>query len=210
MMTKQFSFYEFTGIITPGALLMYFANYILKNKFDINLFGIENVGESVFLIIVAYAVGHIIQALGNIFEQVIWKIYGGVPTSWLTKLPSPKQKLFDDTDTQKILEKIYSKYGKIEGKDYGKNVYNLLYLMKNTGRIDIFNANYSLFRGLTVSILIITILCIISYKWYWCFIPLTATILTFNRMVRFAKLYAKEIFRTFLNTDLERASELQE
>jgi len=169
-MTKQFSFHEFAGIITPGALLIYFGNYILKNRFDITLFGIENAGESVFLIIVAYALGHIIHAIGNIFEQVIWKIYGGMPTNWLTKPPSPKQQLFDNADTQKILAKIHSKYDNVEGKDYGRNIYNLLYLMKNTGRIDIFNANYSLFRGLTVSILIITILCVISYKWYWSFI----------------------------------------
>lgn len=199
-MKKEFSLYDFAGIITPGITLIYFTNYILKDAFNLHFFDIDNIGESVFIFVIAYALGHIIHSIGNLLEQIVWKFFGGMPTSWLTNSTFWNHKLFDEYDKNKIIKFLYSEFGENPKKDYGKNVYNLLYLKGHTERIDIFSNNYSLFRGLAVSILIISLLIFTSYeKWYYGFIPLALCILTLYRMVRFAKLYAVEVFRTYMN-----------
>ena len=33
--------------------------------------------------VLAYVVGHLIQALGNLIEQLFWALQGGMPTDWL-------------------------------------------------------------------------------------------------------------------------------
>jgi len=66
-------------------------------------------------------------------------------------------------------------------------------------RIDVFNANYSQFRGLTVSFYLLSVIVIIFFDWKLAFIPFVLGLLSNYRMFRFAKLYSKELFLTYLN-----------
>lgn len=202
-MKKEFSFYEFVGIIVPSVILLFFVEHILETKYAITLFDFSKIGESVVFIVVTYGLGHMIQALGYfLLEKPLWLCFNGKPTHWLMIKPTFWfQKLFSDSEKGKILEKIYDKFGKIDNKDYGSNVYIALFHKKLTDRIDIFNGNYSLFRGLSITFIISTILSCIYYKNYVFLIFLVLTILAIMRMVHFSKLYAKELFRTFMSID---------
>lgn len=197
-MKKEFSFYEFVGILVPSTILLFCINIIISVKYNLKLVDFAEIGETLIFIIISYGVGHLLQAIGNIFESIVWFIYGGMPTSWLNKKNRFNNYLFEQDFNQKILEKTKLKFG--EGiKDYGRITYNFLFIKEKTKRIDLFNGNYSLFRGLSISFLIISIIFLFYFPFNSLLYPLIPFLLATLRMIRFAKYYATEVFRTFFN-----------
>jgi hypothetical protein len=197
-MKREFSFYEFVGILVPSTLLLFFTNSILEFAFKASLFDFAKIGDSFIFIIVAYGVGHILHSFGNLLETVLWKILNGIPTNWLTQKPRFFSPLFDEDDTSKIKEKLWQKFGKSENKDYGRLVYSWLFNKNITARIDIFNGNYSLFRGLSVCFILLAILSGVLISWQVALVCSILALLSLARMIRFAQYYAREIYRTFL------------
>jgi len=106
--------------------------------------------------------------------------------------------LFEEQLNIKIVDKVKQKYG--EGfKDYGGLSYNTLFQNGKTTRIDVFNGNYSLFRGLSISLMLLMILCFYLFGWKIGLISAVPLVLSIMRMVRFAKHYATETFKTIYN-----------
>lgn len=200
-MKKELSLYEFAGVLIPSVILLFFTELLIEHSYHLKIIDFSKLGESIIFLAVAYGIGHVLHSIGNLLESALWKILGGMPTNWLTRKPKFKQKLFDEHDIKKIIEKIYKNFGESEGKDYGQLVYADLFAKNMTGRIDIFNANYSMFRGLTVSFAILGISALRLLDWRFALIPFVLSGLSFYRMVLFAKLYAKEIYRTYLARD---------
>lgn len=197
-MKKEFSFYEFVGIIVPSAIFLYSAQLIIEFAYQKQIVDFGNIGETAIFIIVCYGVGHILQSLGNVFESIVWFIYGGMPTKWLTTKNRLGNYLFDNSLNDKIRDKVKLQFG--DGiTDYGHLTYNFVFLKDKTARIDIFNGNYSLLRGLSVSFLLITILCGFYFNWQTTAFSTIPFFLSIMRMIRFAKYYATETFRTFYN-----------
>jgi len=197
-MKKEFSFYEFVGILVPGVIFLYSLHLIIEVAVQKQIIDFDKIGESIIFIIICYGLGHILQAAGNIFELIIWFIYGGVPTQWLSNKNRFGNNLFDEKFNKTVVNKITVTFGE-NIKDYGKLCYNLLFDKEKTKRIDIFNSNYSLFRGLTVTFLLLIPICIYYFNFKIALIPIILFFISTIRMIRFAKYYATEIFRTFYN-----------
>ncbi|MCK6640849.1 MAG: hypothetical protein L6Q81_12265 [Bacteroidia bacterium] len=197
-MKKEFSFYEFVGIIVPSVIFLYSAHLIIEFVYQKQIVDFGEIGETAIFVIVCYGVGHILQSLGNVFESIVWFIYGGIPTKWLTSKNRFGNSLFDKPLNDKIADKVKLQFGE-DITDYGRLTYNFVFLKDKTVRIDIFNGNYSLFRGLSVSFLLITIMCGFYFDWLTTSLATIPFILSIMRMVRFAKYYATETFRTFYN-----------
>lgn len=199
-MKKEFSFYEFVGLLIPGSLLLFGVNFLVLGQLDKPLFAVEKIGDTVVFLILAYTTGHFIQALGNIIEKVIWWFFGGMPTQWLLTKNNFKKKLFSEPLNQKISDKVTQKFG-IGFKEVGGMAYNTVFIAGKSARIDIFNGNYSLFRGLFVASLSIAVGCIIQYhfNWWQNILVFTPSVLMLRRMIRFAIYYAKETYKTFYN-----------
>ncbi|NUO01766.1 MAG: hypothetical protein HUU01_14265 [Saprospiraceae bacterium] len=198
-MKKEFTFYEFAGLLVPGVVFIFFGNYMLKEHSPKGLFDFSNIGDSAISLIIAYAAGHLLLGVGNFFEKALWYFYGGMPTQWLTKPKSEKLLLFSPEDNQKVLDKIHSVFSQVDGKDYGRIIYNVLFLKKLTERIDIFNTNYSFFKGLTVSILLLSGVAFYAYGYKGFILVALIGLISLFRMIHFARLYAKELYLTFLN-----------
>jgi hypothetical protein len=197
-MKREFSFYEFVGILVPSATLLYALQLIMEHIYHKQFFDLSKLGETFIFILICYGVGHIIQAVGNYFENIIWLIYGGMPTKWLTQKNRFNKYLFENSLNKKIADMARKQFGdNIE--DYGRLTYNLLFQKEKTGRIDIFNGNYSLFRGLAVSFLIITGFCLYYLTTPLSLLPIIPFILATSRMIRFGKYFATETFRTYYN-----------
>ena len=158
-----------------------------------------SIGESISFLIVAYAFGHVLQGIGNFYESVLWKkIYKGMPTQWVTKDARFKSKLFEDEEfNNKLKKKLYEKFGEVKNKDYGRDAYKVIEIAGKSQRADIFNGNYSLFRGLVVAFAGISIVTAYLFKWPIMLFPLTCLIISHIRMIRFAKYYASDVLRTF-------------
>lgn len=199
-MKKEFSLYEFVGILIPSITLLFFTELLIDIVYDFKIVDFSKLGESIIFLMVAYGLGHILHGFGNLLEWLLWKVFGGMPTNWLTKKPRLYQKLLDDFETKKILEKINSEIGESEQKDYGRLIYTKLFAKGLTNRIDIFNANYSLFRGLTTAFIILGILTFNLIDWRYSLISFIIAFIALIRMIRFAKLYAREVFRTYLTS----------
>lgn len=200
-MKREFSFYEFVGILVPSTILLFFTNHILFFAFCIHIFDFNNLGDSIIFIIIAYGIGHVLHSLGNLLEVIFWKIFNGMPTQWLTYKPRFASPLFDIDDTIKIRENVWHKFGKSENKDYGRLVYTWLFNKNRTARIDIFNGNYSLFRGLAVCFILLSLLSAFLVSLQIAAVSIILVLLSLYRMFRFAKNYACELYRTFLTLE---------
>jgi len=200
IMKKDFSFYEFVGIIVPSVTFLFFFELLHEITSGKALVNFLTVGGTAVFIIIAYGIGQIIQVFGGMYEVVIWKIIRGMPTAWLTKKPRFGLKLFDEPYEAGVRDKLYQRFGKADGKDYGKDAYNVLATKQQTARIDVFNANYSLFRGLAVVFLFLSVYSGQQIGWEYSTLPILLFFIASLRMVRFGRHYAEEVYRTFLNT----------
>jgi len=79
-MNRTFDFYEYAGIIIPGAVLVMALVWLFPESRA--LFSKEGVtlGELGLFLIIAYAAGHLVQAVGNYLEWAWWKPRGGMPS----------------------------------------------------------------------------------------------------------------------------------
>jgi hypothetical protein len=197
-MKKEFSYYEFVGLLVPSVIFLYSSHLIYQFVHHEKIIDFSKIGDTLVFIVVCYGLGHILQALGNFFELGLWKIYKGMPTKWLTSKNRFGKNLFDPTLNTSIKDKITQKFG--DGlNDYGRLTYNFLYQKQKTSRIDIFNGNYSLLRGMTVSFILLLILSLILLPFKYCLVPSTLLVISVFRMIRFSKYYATELYRTFYN-----------
>ena len=82
-MMNKLSFYEQVGIVIPGALLLFgLAFYVPVLRDVLGKDGISIGGLGVFVLI-SYAAGHLLAALGNGIEGIYWRCRGGMPSNWI-------------------------------------------------------------------------------------------------------------------------------
>ena len=72
-MKKEFSFYEFTGIIVPSVTFLFCLQLLYETISCKQIVIFMSIGESISFLIVAYAFGHVLQGIGNFYESVLWK-----------------------------------------------------------------------------------------------------------------------------------------
>ena len=79
-MNWTFDFYEYAGFIIPGAVLVIALVWLFPDSRA--LFSKEGVtlGELGLFVIIAYAAGQLVQAIGNYLEWIWWMPWGGMPS----------------------------------------------------------------------------------------------------------------------------------
>lgn len=110
-MTSRFSFYDFLGYIIPGAILLlaviYWAESVLE--FDLVTVGsISGVGQTTLFLIVAYLVGHLMQAFGRRFEVRETERWGGY---FSVQFLRPDDTFYTDDFKGKLLDAIHTTFG---------------------------------------------------------------------------------------------------
>jgi len=204
----KLSFYEQVGILIPGSLFLAVllvivpgANAFLSPK-DISI------GEFGIFVIVAYATGHAIAAMGNLLESIWWKARGGMPSDWIIY---NDDRILSAAQKQNLSEKIQSYFGieisNLIGLDRKKwtPVFRQIYryaLATNSGRIEVFNGNYGLNRGLAAALFSLAALNQVVKPQHYIFsLSLAAAGLIYGyRMNRFAIHFAREVYLIFLNS----------
>jgi hypothetical protein len=88
-----------------------------------------------------------------------------------------------------------------------REIYALVAASGKPSRVDTFNGNYGLMRGLAAAILVITIAAIVASKGLYVIGGLIVLfLLAIQRMHRFGKHYATELFAQFLATTASHAA----
>ncbi len=213
------NYYEIMGVAVPGAALLIGLAFFTKPEWTDLVFskdfGIANL--SVFLV-VAYVAGQFIQAFGNVLEKIYWFFGGDMPTFWV--LASSKKRLLFDDQVHRLGTKIESKlnlkdiaqtlgpYDKdapaVDGEYWFSVISEIYGYVKKNGdvyRIDRFNANYGLNRGMAAAAIVIASAIVVlgcdSWIRFFLFL-LGVTLIFLYRMQRFGKTYAQELFSQFL------------
>jgi hypothetical protein len=157
--TRTFDAFEKIGLITPGAVvgLMLTLEWpplraLLGEK------GLS-VGDLGLFVLLAYVLGHLVQALGNLIEKVVW-FPAGQPTNWLR---SPHQSII--TDDQRAA--LGAAIARMEGTEHDianinqkywlaitTRMYGRIKVAGRSDRVNIANRAYGLSRGLAAAFLL--------------------------------------------------------
>lgn len=205
---KQFDFYEFAGILAPGSLFLAGVVYLWPDAFRFDSFKDVSVGGLGIFVLLAYASGHLVQAVGNVIEWLWWKMFGGMPSDWVRTAPDS---LLAPTQAERLRlllrEKLHldvpeqlNSLSRAAWFSITRQVYAAVNAAGRTQRIDTFNGNYGLHRGLMAAALVLAALALFKEPVAF---PLPIGFLVVAgiasvRMHRFAKHYARELFVQFL------------
>lgn len=216
---KKFDFYEFTAILLPGAILIFGISRIYPAMSDILAKKDFTLGEFGLFVILAYAAGHIIQTLGNVIETAWWWCVGGMPTDWLRsgkrELIAPQQAQRIRTQIQHVLKiECPEKLSDLSSKAWysiTRQIYSADRCVGLAERIDIFNGNYGMFRGISAS-LVALLIAEVAEGWppNWRLVGIIAAagLCSLLRMHRFGVIYAREIFVQFIGIQSSDSAQL--
>jgi hypothetical protein len=155
---KAFDPYEVIGIITPGivvALMLTmewpsFRTLLSEKGLSIGDFGL--------FVLVAFVLGHLIQAVGNLIEPIIW-FPSGLPTNWVRStsqsLVTPEQRNALGAAVAKMegTAQDISKISRSQWLAVTTRAYGRLRMAGRSGRVDFANRTYGLSRGLSAALL---------------------------------------------------------
>jgi hypothetical protein len=202
---QKLSFYEQIGIVIPGsvlvfALLLYYPQLQILTAKD----GIS-VGELGLFVLIAYAAGHLIAAIANALEGLFWGILGGMPSDWVTRDPpallSPQQ--IENLRT-KIATRLDVTIDRMPGLDkktwlpISRQIFADVVKNGKPDRIDTFNGNYGLNRGLASACLVLVLVALAHLDWMIGLGLFLAAAIYSYRAYRFGVHYARELYLQFL------------
>jgi hypothetical protein len=215
---KSFDFYEFAGVLTPGAVVLYVVSRISPEVAPFIEGKDFTLGDLGLFVILAYVAGHLVQAFGNLVERALWKPLGGVPTNWLLQ---KRQELLSQKQLTALPEKVKNLTGVIldkpitdlSAKDWfpiTRQIYAAVSVAGRAQRVDTFNGNYGMFRGIASAFILCAVFNMVVHwpqGWRVSLGLVIAGSLALIRMHRFGTHYARELFVQFLQ--LEKAKVTQ-
>jgi hypothetical protein len=167
-MTSRFSFYDFLGYIIPGAILLLALTYWAESvvKFDLVTVGsVSDVGQTTLFLIVAYLVGHLMQAFGREFEKREARNWGGY---FSVQFLRPDATFYTEDFKSQLLDAIRGTFGLtplVDAPDSEmrdrrlQEMFNVCYtyvIQRGIGQhAEIHNATYGFFRGALVLWLVV-------------------------------------------------------
>ena len=203
----KLSTYEHLGILVPGSVLLFGLTLLSEGiRSVIAPNGIELGGFGVF-VIVAYACGHLLAAIGRLPERLVWSCLGGLPSEWVVR---DEPKIVNEEQIIRIADQLRSRYSlqdipPLRGmtpKAWAP-LWALLYrdvLTAAPGRVPSFNASYGVTRGLTSAFLVLaaTTALMSCDDWEIVVALFGAATLSTYRMYRFGVHFAAEAYTQFL------------
>lgn len=205
-MTKTFDAYEVIGVITPGAVIALLLSTEWPELRALMSTDGLSLGDLGLFLVVAFVMGHLLQALGNLVDGIVWAL-PGLPTAWVR---SPRQTLVSGRQRDALGVRVAAMEGETPdiatiGRDEWRSITNRMYARVRTAgrsaRIDGCNRTYGLSRGLAAAFLSaagwylfkepgvsqhLTIACIL-------------TVVALYRMWRVSVHYARGLFLEFLD-----------
>lgn len=213
---RQFDFYEFVGILSPGSVLLIGLSLLYPELRDVLISKDLSIGTLGMFVIFAYVAGHLIQTAGNGVESLLWRALGGMPSDWVR---TEKHHLLSPDQVETLKGQLRPKLNlasdpdlaSMEGRDWHaltRQVYAAVAAQGRSARVDTFNGNYALSRGLAAAL--ITLAVVIAIKdinqWATLLLVVAGAGLAIYRTYRFGRYYARELFVQFLQ--LPKAAEM--
>jgi hypothetical protein len=201
---NKLTFYEQVGIVIPGSVLVFglllffpaLQTVLTKDGVSLGDFGI--------FVLLSYAAGHLIAALGNVGETLFWGFFGGMPTDWITKTNTT---LLSSSQVDLVEKKLQTRLDitkKIQGLDrkvwwpISRQIYADVAKNGKPDRIETFNGMYGLNRGLAAATFALACVGGAEGKWPIALALLGLAAVYNYRAYRFGVLYGRELYLQFL------------
>jgi hypothetical protein len=78
-------FYEQVGIVVPGSVFVFGLLFFFPALQTVLTKDGVSLGDLGLFVLLSYAAGHLIAAIGNVGESCFWRFFGGMPTDWITR-----------------------------------------------------------------------------------------------------------------------------
>src|SRR5882724_5222040 len=173
-MSRNFSFYEQTGILIPGATLVFGLLFFFPDFRQLFFSDGVSIGGLGLFLLISYAAGHLAAALGNIMEACLWQVSGGRPSNWVIRdknsLLAPEQ--LDSLETL-IKQRMRLDIPSVRGMNprqwfpISRQIYADVMAHGKPAKIDSFDGNYSLNRGLAAALLALVLLGLAFSEMDW-------------------------------------------
>ena len=204
---NKLTFYEQVGIVIPGAMFLFGLMFFVPALHDLFAKDGVSLGGLGIFVIVSYAVGQLIAALGNFLESAYWRMKGGMPSNWVA---GANPRLLSAGQIAKIESLAASRLGVTSSPlsqltasawfPVFRQIYSDVERHGKPGRGDTFNGLYGLNRGLSAAALALAaaVLVLAPDQWIVSVGLLGVSIVYLYRMQRFGIHYAREIYNQFL------------
>ncbi|MEM6636811.1 MAG: hypothetical protein AAF667_13085 [Pseudomonadota bacterium] len=201
-MNVSFEFYEYAGIIVPGSVLAFGAMWLLPElQAYLGPDGFT-FGELGLFVVISYALGQLVQGVGNTVETLLWWPFGGLPSKRVLdgeSLTSEQHARFVGILREDGV--IGETVSRTEARAAMREVYARVAASGHSNRIDKFNGIYGMMRGLSASLIILTVVCAVSTSdWIAVSLLAFATFISLRRTHRFGWHYGRELAVVFLAT----------
>jgi hypothetical protein len=209
-MNRTFDFYEYAGVIIPGAVLILGLLWLFPDGRAYFAKDGVTFGEFGVFVILAYAAGQLVQGIGNGIEWIFWKLRGGLPSTRVVKNGA----YIGTHQHKQLLEAIKADFGVTEHDlkpnttmqlSVVRQIYAVVSDAKKTQRLDVFVGNYGLARGLAAALFILLLVSVIVTKsLVVAAVLVVLLLLALQRMHRFGRHYATELVAQFLSIKRQR------
>lgn len=214
-MNRTFDFYEYAAFIIPGAVLTLGVMVLFPEARA--LFSKEGgvtFGDLGIFVITAYAVGQLIQGIGNFIESVVYWPFGGKASerALAGKFLSPEQykRVMEALKADAKIARDISMCSAVEYPAIVGMMYGRVLASGKVARLDAFNGSYGLMRGLAATFAVLLVLAVVLAK-DWVVIGVLAFVasLALQRMNRYNSNYTKELFTQYLLLPAEPTIDLK-
>ena len=201
----KLTFYEQVGIVIPGSVLMAGLLFFFPALNAIVPKDGVTLGQFGIFLLLSYAAGHLVAAAGNVLE-LMWKLAGGMPTDWVTRADG--NSLLNADQMKMLTDKVRARLGitidNVVGSDARKwypvsrQIYSDVAKNGKPQRIDTFNGNYGLNRGLCASTLLLALASFVEGQGLIGAALLIGAAIYGYRAYRFGVYYGRELYLQFL------------
>src|SRR5271169_5088283 len=105
---NKLTFYEQVGIVIPGAVFLFGLLFFFPSLKELLAKDGVSIGQLGIYVLLSYAAGHLIAALGNFGENLLWKLMGGMPSNWVVQ---EKTTLLSEEQRARLPDKIKARLG---------------------------------------------------------------------------------------------------
>ena len=193
---EKLGIYEYVAVIVPGVVFLFGLGAILPETQLIQTVIVpHDVGTATVHLILAFALGHLLQVVGQLTHGMYWLDFGGLPTDW----PFTRQHRELSAELQPLVLDVAGMPDIDDLLAWRQAVATVRTLITADGlgqRLETFQANYGMFRSLAVA----SILLLFVNPWVspggWTSGGVVVVILVTSLlgMHRFAVHYARELF----------------
>jgi hypothetical protein len=212
---NKLTFYEQLGIVVPGSVFVFGLLFFFPVLQTMLTKDGASLGDLGIFVLLSYAAGQLIAAIGNVAESVLWRFVGGMPTDWITRTDTT---LLSSTQIDLVEKKLETRLGiteKVRGLNpkvwwpISRQIYTDVAKNGKPERIDTFNGMYGLNRGLAAATFALACVAAAQQKWSIALGLLVLTGVYDYRAYRFGVRYGRELYLQFLvlnKTDSKNAA----